>query len=296
MDDRLPVFVGEDARAVLVREQQLVPARQEAGRRGRVGRRQRRAREIEQLAAPLVAQGADAEALEAGREVADGDAAPLRDVGARGGPERGEVVRDGVFGGLGERRVGVVGGLVQRRAAEAVEGALRRLLEAGERDDPGVPSDLVRILRARIEPDGLHQLPARTRLLACELESAFDERVRRTLRPPGSHRRPRIAHSRVEVRQIPRRDEVQRRAHQERLDDGPPPERPLERRSLEAFDPSPEGQVGRRGELRLQSSEPLDRSHGREPLAPKEQLAQQRRPVELALRQDPLGHASTLAA
>ena len=109
------------------------------------------------------------------------------------------------------------------------------------------------------------------------------------LAPTSAH-----AHRRVEVRQIPCRDEVQCRAHQERLDDRAP-ERPLQCRSLEAFDPSPERQVGRRGELRLQSSEPLDRSRQGESRS-RRRSSWRSSVVRLSSRcvRDPLGHASTL--
>ena len=46
-----------------------------------------------------------------------------------------------------------------------------------------------------------------------------------------------IVLGRVEVRIVARRDEVHRGAHQQRLDDAPPRQRPLERGALEALEP-----------------------------------------------------------
>ena len=57
-DDRLAVLLGEHARPIGEREQHVVPLRQEANGRGRVGIRQRRARDVEELAAVLVAEAA----------------------------------------------------------------------------------------------------------------------------------------------------------------------------------------------------------------------------------------------
>ena len=58
LDHRLPVLLGEHARAVGPGEQDVVPFRQEAdGRRG-LGVRQRRSWDVEELAALLVAEAA----------------------------------------------------------------------------------------------------------------------------------------------------------------------------------------------------------------------------------------------
>ena len=76
--------------------------------------------------------------------------------------------------------------------------------------------------------------------------------------------------------------------------------RPLEERTVErlwpeAVQPRPQPDVGGRGELRLQPGDPLEGGHDAEAHALQEQLPSERRAVQLALRQDALGHASTLA-
>ena len=83
-DHRLAQLLGQHAAPVGVREQRVVPLRQEADGRGRVGGRERRARDVEQLAAVLVAEAAQRlERVERGGEVGDAEARPVGDVGAR---------------------------------------------------------------------------------------------------------------------------------------------------------------------------------------------------------------------
>ena len=53
---------------------------------------------------------------------------------------------------------------------------------------------------------------------------------------------------------------------------------------------------GVEAELRLQACDALDRPNRRQLHAPEQQLARQRGAVELALREDALGHGSTLTA
>ncbi len=91
-----PVLLREDAGAPRVDEQDRVPGREEAHRRRRLGVRERSAREIEELAAGLVAEATQREALERGLEQARLHPRPQPDVGARRGPERAEVAADEV--------------------------------------------------------------------------------------------------------------------------------------------------------------------------------------------------------
>src|SRR5262249_36895981 len=150
LDRGLAVLVGEDARAVLVREQQLVPARQQARRRRRVRGHERCPWEVEDLAPPFVAEAPEAQCLEAGLEVPNRHTAPLGHVGAGGRSEGTEVAADGERRRLGARRLLVVPDLVGRRAAEGVEGRLRRLLEPAQRHHPEQHPDLGGGLRARV--------------------------------------------------------------------------------------------------------------------------------------------------
>ena len=96
----------------VAREQHVVPLRQEADGRRRVGVRQRRARDVEELAALLVAEAAQRlEALERAVDLGHVHHAPGADVTTRRRPERGEVAAEDLGARLG--RV-VLLGLVER--------------------------------------------------------------------------------------------------------------------------------------------------------------------------------------
>ena len=111
-DHRLAVLLRQDARAVGEREQHVVPLRQEADRRGRVGRGERRALEVEQLAAVLVAEAAQRlERFERLGEVGDAHARPVCEIRAARGTEGAEVAPDEL--GAGGRRLHDLG-LVDR--------------------------------------------------------------------------------------------------------------------------------------------------------------------------------------
>ena len=91
-DDRLPVVLRKDSRPIREREQHVVPLRQEADGGGRLGVRQRRARDVEELAAVLVAEAAQRlEPIERPLDLGHVHHAPGADVAARRRPERGEV-------------------------------------------------------------------------------------------------------------------------------------------------------------------------------------------------------------
>ncbi len=92
------------------------------------------------------------------------------------------------------------------------------------------------------------------------------------------------------------RDEVQRPAHQRRLQHETAPDRALERLAPEAGGAAPDPDVRRRRPLGLHPREPLDRRERRDAPPLEQQLPRQRRAVQLAQRQDALGHASTLPA
>ena len=96
-EDARPVLLGEHARPTNVDEEDAVPGRQEPNRCGNVGWRERRAREVEELAAGLVAEAPQPQASERRVEVARLASRPTarcrratpartrRDTGERGG-------------------------------------------------------------------------------------------------------------------------------------------------------------------------------------------------------------------
>ena len=89
------MLVGDDAAAVGVGEDEVVEARQEAHGSGSVARRQWRTRQVEELAAALVAEAPQRlERLERRLEVAYAKAAPRGDVRTGRRPERAEIAAD----------------------------------------------------------------------------------------------------------------------------------------------------------------------------------------------------------
>ncbi len=98
--------------------------------------------------------------------------------------------------------------------------------------------------------------------------------------------------------EVARRDDVQRPALEQRLDEPPTRQRPGELVALEALEPRPERQVRARRGLRLQAAEPLDRLHGRQAVPLEQELSLEQGAVQLAPREDPLGrrHPATLPA
>ena len=104
-EDPRPVLLGEHARATRVDEEDGVPGREEAHRCGRLGIRQRRAREVEELAAGLVAEAPELQALEDRREVAGPQVPAHRAMSLRdAGPERAEIAADEVVAARRARR------------------------------------------------------------------------------------------------------------------------------------------------------------------------------------------------
>jgi hypothetical protein len=68
VEDRGPMPLGEDLRAPGVDEKRRVPGRKESDGRRRVGIRQRRARQVDELRAPLVPEAAGAESFDGPRD------------------------------------------------------------------------------------------------------------------------------------------------------------------------------------------------------------------------------------
>ncbi len=90
-------------------------------------------------------------------------------------------------------------------------------------------------------------------------------------------------------------DDVDRRAHERRLHDRAPFERARQVITPEAVEARPEPDVRVRGVLVLDPADALERARDRERRAFEQELAREQRAVQLALREDSLGHAATLA-
>jgi hypothetical protein len=98
----------------------------------------------------------------------------------------------------------------------------------------------------------------------------------------------------LEERVVTFREEVQRLSHDVRLDDGDAGQVALERLAPEARRPRPDANVRGLWRLRLHPDQALDHRRRREPLSLQQELTRERRAVQLAQREDALGHASTL--
>ena len=91
---------------------------------------------------------------------------------------------------------------------------------------------------------------------------------------------------------VPRRDDVERPALEQRLHEPAPRERLRQLVALEALEPRPEREVRARRRLRLQAAEPLDRLHRAQRLPLEQELPLEQGAVELAPREDTLGAAT----
>src|SRR5213078_2377898 len=89
-----PIPLGDEPGPARMDEQGGIPNRQEADGRGRVGIRERRSREVEELLAILAAEASQAKARERRREVSDRQPGPVRDGSARRRAEAAQVAAD----------------------------------------------------------------------------------------------------------------------------------------------------------------------------------------------------------
>ena len=287
---------GEQARAVVVGEREVVVLGQEARRRGRVRVGQQPVRDVEQLAAALVAERPQPGPQPVDHRAQPGEPGPGADVGDRRRPEGREVAQHEPV----HRRVGV-----ERRAEERLrerparlarlppQPARRHLHErAAERDRLGE--------RLRV---GLR--PARGELgdeLRAGARSRAEQRAARGGDVVGVHARQRtgeLAPERavehrlrdrldgeavgggVQVDRRPQRLRPHRRARRDQL---------AQRRGPEVAQPRPERHVRVRRHLRLHPHEPLEhRRHGGR-AALEQPLAREERAVQRALAEGRLRH------
>jgi hypothetical protein len=186
---------------------------------------------------------------------------------------------------------GGVGGTHVRRADPVL----------GEREQVGAPA-LPRARRRRAhevdpQPDALCAVLAdqRVQLLAAEHVAAGEpppHRARRArhrcrLSAPGAQpqRAPRRARSERERPEVGARDEVDRHAHQRRLDHAAVLQRAGQGRALEAGEPRPQPDVHRRRVLGLDAADRFQRARQRHPRSLEQELAGEQRAVELSPRE-----------
>ena len=102
------------------------------------------------------------------------------------------------------------------------------------------------------------------------------------------------ADPRGEERVVAPRDQVNRLAHERGLDHGASLERSREIVAAEALETRPEPDVAVRRVLVLDPTDSLERARNRQPGALEQELAREQRPVQLSLRERPLGQEANL--
>ena len=200
-----------------MREEDLVPARQEADRRRLSPGGEGRAREIEEEATVLVFERSQPEGLEGGIEVAKRDAAPGREVGAGRGPEGAQVAAHEVQASLRRCGQGRLDAAEGRDPGRRPERRLGCLLEPGEDEQPVELAKGLGVDRHREGPvvsEEREELAPGHAAAPPELDRLPDGFVRRPLDAPGPHRHDRLLHGGGEERIVARADEVERRAHE----------------------------------------------------------------------------------
>ena len=224
------------------------------------------------------------------------DAGPVGEVVARRRPERGEVAARQVL----ERLV-----LADRRWAEPVLGERERVratfvhvpdggartsststpLQASPAGAPGGSNS-----RRRSTISSRLRVVPLTSSRSAAFAAARSTRSECGWRTRSHHCRCALADPDGERPVVARRHEVDRAAHERRLNDRAPLERAVERVALEAVEARPEADVRVRRVLVLDAADPLERAWDREARSLEQQLPREQRAVQLALREDALRH------
>ena len=303
-EDTGAVLLRKDLRAAGMDEQRRVPGREEADRGRRLGVGQRQPRQVDELAARLVAKARAARARpSAADDRLDRQARPVGDLRRRRRPEAAQVAADELA-----RRLG--------RASSSGSGADPVL---GEREQVG-PAALPGPRRRHadeVEPDAHPVRPRRAEagdllhLLARQRLAALEPRPH-PLRRGGELRRRWLAAAVADERLAPRARGSPRSTSTSRAarrggssPAAASPGRPCGARApgsgssrSSALHPGEQADVHRRRVLRLDPADPLERLRQRAGERLEQALAGEQRPVQLALAEDALGggHGADLAA
>ncbi len=272
-NDALPVLVGEDAGAVIVRDEDVVELGQEPRRRRRVRIGQRAVRHVEELAAALVAERAELGSQPIEDLPDAGEAGPRPHVGRGGGTERREVAQHEVVGqrvGLGiaaepvaHRRphdacplaphtprggIWTIGTMKRTAVARAAASTARPSFPERRAECGGRP----RLLLEECPPGGGHGLEVDAR------------RGTVPTSPPPDRNRSRIGRTAGRsCEAVARRHEVQRHPHQRHPHDLARGDHAGQLLRVEALEPAPQADVGSVRHLRLHADEPFDHVAGR---------------------------------
>ncbi len=290
--DLRAMLLGQDPRPAGVDEQRRVPGRQEADRRRLLGIGQRAACDVEQLVAVLGPEAAQAHAVEDRGQLTRRQARVGDDVATRRRAEAGEVAPDELSRGvdraeLRRRADPVLGGGEEVGAAALPRSRGRDADEV----DPLADAEGVRLADERVElvaPDRLAGLGEMITHARGELEHL--RLIRAAAHAAQPQRAPRRAGAERERPEVGLGDEVDRDAHERRLDDRAPLERPRQLVALKpATYPRPQADVHRRRVLRLDRADRMENLADRAVLPERleQALACEHRAVELALGEHP---------
>ncbi len=292
--------LGNKPAAVVVGQDDIVVLGEEAGRSGRVGMGSRRVGKVVQLPAALVAEGAEPRPEPVGDLADAGEPAPGGDVGVARRAERGKVAKHHLV----DARVGLDGltepclGSGESDLGVALPQAARRSLDQGQMIAAGVGQGgavvageallecgaklgaVERALGEDVPAGGLHRVDVdgdeagRVVTMVGEL--------------PVEHR----LHEWPQDEAIVGGDEVDRAPHHDDPHELSLFDQRRELAGVERFHPRPQGGVGVVWDLCLQADEVFDGLLRRAARPLQEELAMQRRPVELALRENVGGHSA----
>ena len=214
---------------------------------------------------------------------------PLRDVGARRRPERGR--GSGERGGRARRPLrrppARPSALPSGRGARVASPTCRTAGRARARATaPTIPQPRPTTSTSSSWRRGPSAMSASSRDACRSRSRSFGRRLLHA-QPPVALR---IANRDRERPVVAARDDVDRRAHERRLDDRPALERPREIVAAEALEARPQPDVRVRRVLILDPADPLERARDRYAHALEQELASEQRSVQLALREHAVGH------
>src|SRR6185436_14663400 len=278
-------------------EEHGVPGRQEAHGCRRLGGRERRPCDVQELTARLVPEAAQGEPLESRCDVAWLHASPQGDVAARCWAERAEIATDELvergsnldvlrpdpaLGGLEEMRTSLLPRTRRWDTDELDPRACQLPAPADHLNELVVPSRPVGQQRPQLLRPALEVGFLRARLLYAEPPIALWRADRNRERPV-----------------VASRHDVDRPSHERRLDDRSALEGAREVGAAEPHDARPQPDVGVRRVLILDSADPLEYTRDRQTGALEQELSGEQGAVQLTLREGSLGvrrHGANLAA
>ena len=304
--NRVPATISPRCSSAMIRvrsawaRKSVVELRQEARRRGRGRVGERRAGQVEQLAAALVGVGDEPRAQPGDRLPDAGRRRTTCGCPSRRRPERGEVAQHERVGPRLRPQLGAEPPLRGREPRRPASGPRARAAAAARPGPcPPSPSPAPRARPRRRS----RRAAGRPRATAAAPPRAWAWRAARLVEPDAAELAPQRAdHAlaqqlrdhRPEREAVARGHEVHGGAHQHDPHRLAPLQQPVELGRVEALQPRPEPDERRLRLLRLHPGEVLEHARHRERRALEQVLAGEQRPVQRAAVEDPLGHVRSL--